>query len=360
MEKLDLIPLPRDSAIVIAGQAANQAAARATFADYRERRSANTVRSQDADLALFEDFLQLAGAPVMDLSTNPAAWRGITWGLVEAFTKWQLADGYAIDSVNRRLSTVKAYAQLALKAGALDVQEYAMIRTVKGYGQKEKPNVDSKRRADGIETRRTEKARVIRKDGTPAGNSKKTAPIFLTKEQREALLSHDGSQQGKRDAFILLLMLDQGFRVSEVIRLQRADFASLPVITVYRPKTKTTQKHRLTEATLQAARAYLKHAPEIGNVWRNSAQKNEGKAKRGKLTGQGMTANAVYKRVELLGRKIGIEGLSPHDLRHTFAERARRNPAKLLQVAGGWNSEAMPLRYQKAGEIANDGLILED
>jgi integrase len=73
-----------------------------------------------------------------------------------------------------------------------------------------------------------------------------------------------------------------------------------------------------------------------------------------------MTANAVYKRVELIGRKIGIDGLSPHDLRHTFAERARNSPAKVLQTAGGWNSEAMPLRYQKAGEIANDGLILED
>jgi hypothetical protein len=50
----------------------------------------------------------------------------------------------------------------------------------------------------------------------------------------------------------------------------------------------------------------------------------------------------------------------PHDLHHTFAERAKKNPIKLLQTAGGWNSEAMPLRYQKSGTIANDGFVLED
>jgi len=88
--------------------------------------------------------------------------------------------------------------------------------------------------------------------------------------------------------------------------------------------------------------------------------KNEGKAKAGTLTKQSMTAGAIYKRVELLGRKIGIDGLSPHDCRHTFAERAKKNPTKALQDAGGWNSPAIALRYQQRGRIANDGLILED
>lgn len=358
---LDLIPLPSDSPIVIAGQVANQAAARATFTDYRTRKAPNTIRRQDADLALFADYLKAARLPAGDLATDPRAWLGITWGLVEGFIKWQLLQGYAVDSVNVRLSTVKQYAQLALKAGALPVNEYAMIRTVKGYSHKEKPNIDNARKAEGIDTRRATKARVIRRDDQPAGATKKSAPIFLSKEQREAITSHDGSDQGKRDSLIVCLMLDHGLRVGEVARLQVADFnLSAGVLKFYRPKTKRTDTHRLTDRTLQAARDYLKIAPAEGCIWRNSAQKREGKAQRGKLTGQGMTVNAIYKRVELLGRKIGIDGLSPHDLRHTFAERARRNPAKLLQTAGGWNSEAMPLRYQRSGDIANDGLVLDD
>jgi integrase len=159
----------------------------------------------------------------------------------------------------------------------------------------------------------------------------------------------------------MCLMLEHGLRVGEVEILQAADFnLKSGMLHFYRPKTKKHQTHKLTDKTLNAAREYFKIAPKTGNVWRSSAMKNEGKAKAGTLTKQGLTAGAIYKRAELLGRKIGIEGLSPHDLRHTFAERAKKNPAKLLQTAGGWNSEAMPLRYQRSGEIANDGLILED
>jgi site-specific recombinase XerD len=133
---LDLMPLSENSPMVIAGQAANKAAARATFTDYRTRKAKNTIRRQDADLALFTDYLKSAGVPVDNLAEDPRNWQGITWGLVEAFVKWQLLQGYAVDSVNVRLSTVKQYAQLALKAGALEVSEYAMIRIVKGYSHK--------------------------------------------------------------------------------------------------------------------------------------------------------------------------------------------------------------------------------
>src|SRR5512139_3737350 len=97
---LDLIPLPENSPIVLAGQAANKAAARHTFTDYRSRKAANTVRRQDADLALFADYLTSAGLPVGDFATDPRAWQGITWGLVEGFARWQLLKGYAVDSVN--------------------------------------------------------------------------------------------------------------------------------------------------------------------------------------------------------------------------------------------------------------------
>lgn len=160
----DIIPLPANSPLVIPGQAANQAAARATFADDRTRKAPNTIRRQDADLQLFGDYLKPCNLPAGDFALGPAAWLGITWGLVEGFVKWQLLQGYAIDSVNVRLSTVKQYAQLALKARALDVSEYAMIRTVKGYSHKEKPNIDSTRKAEGLETLRSTKARMTQKD----------------------------------------------------------------------------------------------------------------------------------------------------------------------------------------------------
>jgi integrase len=357
----DLIPLPENSPMVIAGQAANKTAARQVFTDYRTCKAKNTIRRQDADLHLFADYLRTAKVPAGDFSADPKAWQAITWGLVEGFVKWQLLEGYAVDSVNVRLSTVKQYAQLALKAGALDVSEYAMIRTVKGYSHKEKTSIDGTRKAEGINTRRATKARMTQKNKRLVSTSKKSEPIFLNKEQRDLITASDGTPQSKRDALMMCLMLEHGLRVGEVAILKAGDFdLSAGTVTFERPKTKIRQKDRLTERTLQAAQAYLKIAPRTGSIWRASAMRNEGKAKQGKLTKQGMTAGAIYKRVEMAGRKAGIEGLSPHDLRHTFAERARRNPMQILQRAGGWNSPAMALRYQQQGEIANEGLVLED
>ena len=46
-----------------AGQAANEAAARATFLDYRTRKAPNTIRRQDADLTLFADYLKACKLP---------------------------------------------------------------------------------------------------------------------------------------------------------------------------------------------------------------------------------------------------------------------------------------------------------
>lgn len=338
--ELDLIPLPETSPLALAGQIANQHAARQVFSDYRSRKAGNTVRRQDADLALFVEYLQDVGLSVGDFGADPLAWKGVTWGLVEGFVKWQLLKGYAMDSVNVRLSTVKTYAQLAFKSGVLAVSEYAMIRTVKGYSHKETKRVDEKRRGDGLETRR---------------GAKKAHSVILTDEQAELLVSQPNTPKGKRDGLMMCLMLEHGLRVGEIAGLKVSDFdLHNKRLVFYRQKVDKTQTHRLTDKTLQVARAYFKIAPQEGSVWRRGERKgNSG------LAEQGMTERAISKRVEMLGRTIGVESLSPHDLRHYWATNASRKgtPVKNLQEAGGWNSPAMPLHYIEAEQVANDGVI---
>src|SRR5688572_30725707 len=102
-----------------AGQVANEQAARVAFEDHTARKANNTIRRKIADLALFETFLQSAGVPATNLYDNPHAWRGVTWGLVEAFKVWMLQEGYAIGSINGRLSTVRTFAKISAKAGAI-------------------------------------------------------------------------------------------------------------------------------------------------------------------------------------------------------------------------------------------------
>jgi hypothetical protein len=50
---------------------------------------------------------------VDDLYHDPAAWSGMSNGLVEGFVQWQLKQGYAIGSINMRLSTMWLYCKLA-------------------------------------------------------------------------------------------------------------------------------------------------------------------------------------------------------------------------------------------------------
>ena len=60
-----------------------------------------------------------------------------------------------------------------------------------------------------------------------------------------------------------------------------------------------------------------------------------------------LSTRAINKRVGVLGGEIGIEHLSPHDLRHHWAFDALLNhtPLNVVQADGGWETEYMPLRY---------------
>ena len=136
---------------------------------------------------------------------DPEAWRGITWGLVEGFRNWMVRQGDAVSSINTRLSEVKTYAKLALKAGALTPEEYAVIRTVAGYSQKEGKRVDERREV----TRR---------------GYKKAQHVSLDKKQARKLKKQPDTPQGRRDTLLLCLLLEHGLRVGEVARLQVTDF----------------------------------------------------------------------------------------------------------------------------------------
>src|SRR5947207_5503454 len=117
-----LVPVPKYSSI---GEAANHFAQQTLLQDYKARKSQETLRRPIADIALFEQFLGSAGNQVEGLVYDLEKWNIVTWGLVEAFIRWQLQQGYALGSVNVRLATVKVYCGLAAKAEYLPAQDLA-------------------------------------------------------------------------------------------------------------------------------------------------------------------------------------------------------------------------------------------
>lgn len=336
--------------LATAGSLANQIAGVSAFSDYRARKAENTRRRQDADLALFADYLRSLGLTPGDLAGDPAAWAGVTWGLVAGFVRWLLLAEYAVASVNVRLSTVKMYSGLAAQVGTLDRAELALIREVHGYKRAEGKHVDDLRQSQGVSTRRQET-----RTGQQA--NKKAQPVSISKAQAAALKTQPDTPQGRRDCLLMCLLLDHGLRAGELAGLTVDNFdLSAGELRFYRPKVDKVQTHRLTLDTLRAARAYLEQdAPAVGPLWRASR-----KGKAGKLTNQGMTARAISERVTTLGKLAGVEGLSAHDMRHTWATQAARNGTALdrLQDAGGWASLAMPARYIEAAKVANEGVRL--
>ena len=177
--------------------------------------------------------------PARDLAGAPAAWAGVTWGLVSKFRDWLLTRGYAIGSVNLHLTTLRTYAGLAMQAGVIPAGECAAIRAVRGYGRTEGKHVDS--------------ARTPTRKG-----AKKAQPVSLTPEQAARLKAQPDTPQGRRDALLLCLLLDHGLRVGEVAGLAVGDFdLAAGELRFYRPKVDKIQTHRLTADTLAAARAYL-------------------------------------------------------------------------------------------------------
>jgi integrase len=335
---VDLVAHP-PSALARAGQVADAHAAGALFADYRSRRAPNTLRLQDNALANFSRYLSAVRIPeppsAVRFATDPLAWQGVTWGLVAGFARWLLAEGYAIAAVNSSLSVIRTYARLAMQAGAISPADYVALRAVAGYSRTEGKRVDEVRA-------------VARLGG------KKAEPVTITPEQARELKRQPATPQGRRDALLVCLLLDHGLRVGEVARLQVTDLdLSAGELRFYRPKVDKAQTHRLTRDALAAARAYVEsgECPAAGPLLRASRRGGE-------LGPSGMTERAISERVRVLGRAVGVVGLSAHDLRHAWATRAARNgtPLDRLQDAGGWSSPAMPLRYVEAAKIANEGV----
>jgi len=332
---------------LMVGAAADHASRSGVFSDYQMRRAQNTLRRQRDDLATFVEYLvevqfyTEATGHAQQLFHDAEAWANITKGLMAAFVAWLLQNGYAVGTVNIKLSTVKQYAKLAFQAGTLSAEQHALIRTVTGYPYQEQKQVNEKRSAAGTATRK---------------GVKKAEAVSLDKAQVKALKTQPDTPQGRRDALLLCLLLDHGLRLGELALLEVTAFDLAAGLMIFeRPKVNKVQTHELTPDMLRAARAWFASgdAPAAGKLLRGSRRG-------GRLTETGMSERAITKRVADLGAAMGVYGLSAHDLRHSWATRAARNKTDAfdLRDAGGWNSLAMPSRYVEAAKIANEGVNL--
>lgn len=318
------------------GQIANTHASANVFADYRQLKATNTLLRQDDDLVAFSDYLAKVKVQrtAEQLATRPDAWQGVTWGLVKGFANYLLQLGYASTSLNPKLSTIKTYCRLAMQAGTIPAADYTQIKAVTGYSKLEGKRIDREREVTRV-------------------GAKKADARVLTPDEVEALIDQPPTPQGFRDRVLLLLMVDLGLRVGEVVSLSKSSVnLAIGTITFYREKVDKTQTHALPPRLSTALFSYLPLVATRSLI--------VGSRKGGQLSGRPMTRFSIFQRVRELGMAVGIDDLGCHDLRHTWATvaTAAGTPIERLMDAGGWSNPITPqTRYIKPARIANQGVL---
>jgi len=346
---VEVIPSFYGDDLARAAAAANQASRADAFASYHAEQTENTRATQQATLHCFSTYLAAAGVQrqALALYNDAEAWRGMSHGLLKGFRRWMLQQGYRIGTINTRLAILRQYCRLAHGAGVIADEELELLLSIKGYSAKTGRNLDADRVRQQLPTSRSAKKATPTPVSTSQGLRLKTTTTHPKRRRR-------GRQdQGleTRDALLMGLFIELALRVSEVVGLNIEHFdLERGMVTVYRGKTDETQVHQLKKHTRLAAEDYLA-----------ASGRRSGPLFLG-YGGKRITRYGIYDRVRLLGEQLGIDHLSPHDLRHYWTVDALGNgtPVDRVQSGGNWKSPTMVLKYAKRSGIANEGVIITE
>ncbi len=149
-------------------------------------------------------------------------------------------------------------------------------------------------------------------------------PRFLTETEIEKFLKQPDveTETGLRDRALLELMYASGLRVSEVISLKINDIELDAGILTCFGKGSKQRKVPLGKSAAEWLKSYL----EIRN--RKTGVQNLFVSPNGKP----LNRQNVYQLVKNYAEKAGLEGVSPHKLRHTFATHLLQNGADSRSV----------------------------
>lgn len=250
-----------------------------------ERRSSeHTVKSYETDLVQFRDFI--CGNSNIQSCTEYFTDRNVR--------QWMMKlkeDGVSSRSINRKLSSLKAFATYLKKVGKIDSNPLAKIASQK---------------------------------------TSKRLPEFVSESDMDKVTTADFFPEGfagKRDEFMLELFYATGMRLSELINLRHLDFMPGERHVKVFGKRSKERIIPLNDYIINRYSDYVEQKKLQGfdvssQAWLLVTDK-----------GAKMYDKFVYRKVtHYLGEVTSIDKKSPHVLRHTFATLMLNNGADLNAI----------------------------
>jgi len=151
-------------------------------------------------------------------------------------------------------------------------------------------------------------------------------PKFLNQSEIEILLSQPdvSTEIGLRDRAILELMYASGLRVSEAVNVKLSDIDLGAGILTTTGKGSKTRRVPVGSSAVEWLKSYLtlrrkKENIEVQNLFVTPL-------------GRPINRQIIYDFVREYAEKCGLEGVSPHTLRHSFATHLIQNRADIRSV----------------------------
>jgi integrase/recombinase XerC len=262
-------------------------------------RSVNTATNYAVDLAQFADYMESAGDTSVE-ALNLKCLRG--------FLREMSGYGFSGSSIARKLSAVRGFIKFLTERGVINADVSVGLR-----GPRADPSI----------------------------------PRAITYEDvvRMMDLAEKKSRKGARDRLILELLYGGGLRVNELVSLRWSDVdldeRELRVMGKGSKERRTYFGKPVKELLI----AWKQNAALKGHETKDDApvfypEKNGAKR---------LTERTVHRMIVAVSRALGMFGVSPHTMRHSFATHMleRGAPLRVIQELMGHESLATTQKYLK-------------
>jgi integrase/recombinase XerD len=151
-------------------------------------------------------------------------------------------------------------------------------------------------------------------------------PRFLNRTEIESLLAAPdvSTETGLRDRAILELMYASGLRVSEAANLKMGDVDIDAGIVTTTGKGSKTRRVPVGTSAIEWLKSYLAIRRKHGITGTDNIFITP--------NGRAITRQSIYVSITQYAEKCGLEGVSPHTLRHSFATHLVQNDADIRSV----------------------------